>query len=57
MHLGLIKITYNRTPTHFMDDRLVNLGEKVILTLPWQSGAFESATVFFVISLIFAIDC
>ncbi len=37
--------------THFMDDRFVNLGEEVILTLLWQSGASESATVCFVISL------
>ncbi len=51
MHLGIIKITYNRTATHFMDDRFVNLGEEVILTLLWQSGASESATVCFVISL------
>ncbi len=36
---------------HFMDDRFVNLGEEVILTLLWQSGASESATVCFVISL------
>ncbi len=34
-----------------MDDRFVNLGEEVILTLFWQSGASESATVCFVISL------
>ncbi len=34
-----------------MDDRFVNLGEEVILTLQWQSGASESATVCFVISL------
>ncbi len=33
MHLGIIKIIYNRTATHFMDDRFVNLGEEVILTL------------------------
>ncbi len=33
MHLGIIKITYNRTTMHFMDDRFVNLGEEVILTL------------------------
>ncbi len=26
MHLGIIKITYNRTETHFMDDSFVNLG-------------------------------
>ncbi len=39
-----------------MDDRFVNLGEEVILTLLWQSGTSESATVCFVISL-FAIDC
>ncbi len=45
MHLGIIKITYNRTATHFMDDRFVNLGDEVILTLLWQSGASESATV------------
>ncbi len=51
MHLGIIKITYNRTATHFMDDRFVNLGEEVILTLQWQSSASESATVCFVISL------
>ncbi len=36
---------------HFMDDHFVNLGEEVILTLLWQSGASESATVCFVISL------
>ncbi len=36
---------------HFMDDSFVNLGEEVILTLLWQSGASESATVCFVISL------
>ncbi len=36
---------------HFMDNSFVNLGEKVILTLLWQSGASESATVCFVISL------
>ncbi len=48
MHLEIIKITYNRTAMYFMDDRFVNLGDKVILTL-WQSGASESATV---ISLI-----
>ncbi len=28
-----------------MDDRFVNLGEEVILTLLWQSGTSESATV------------
>ncbi len=32
MHLGIIKITYNRTATHFIDDRFVNLGEEVIVT-------------------------
>ncbi len=32
MHLGIIKITYNRTATDFMDDSFVNL-EEVILTL------------------------
>ncbi len=31
--------------THFMDDRFVNLGEEVILTLLWESSASESATV------------
>ncbi len=36
---------------HFMDDRFVNLGDEVILTVLWQSGASESATVCFVISL------
>ncbi len=51
MHLGIIKITYNRTATHFTDDSFVNLGEEVILTLLWQNGASESATVCFVISL------
>ncbi len=51
MYLGIIKITYNRTATHFMDDSFVNLGEEVILILLWQSGASESATVCFVISL------
>ncbi len=51
MQLGFIKITYNRTETHFMDDSFVNLGEEVILTLLWQSGTSESATVCFVISL------
>ncbi len=45
MHLGIIKITYNKTVMHFMDDRFMNLGEEVILTLLWQSGASESATV------------
>ncbi len=34
-----------------MDDSFVNLWEEVILTLQWQSGASESATVCFVISL------
>ncbi len=34
-----------------MDDSFVNLGEEIILTLLWQSGACESATVCFVISL------
>ncbi len=50
MNLGIIKITYNKTATHFMDDSFMNLGDEVILTL-WQSGASESATVCFVISL------
>jgi len=48
MHLWIIKITYNRTATNFMDDRFVNLVEEVILTLLWQSGSSESATVCFV---------
>ncbi len=30
--LGIIKITYNRTATYFMDYSFVNLGEEVILT-------------------------
>ncbi len=30
MHLGIIKITYNRTATHFMDDSFVKLGDEVI---------------------------
>ncbi len=51
MHLGIIKITYNRTVTHFMDKSFVNLGEEVILTLLGQSGTSESATVCFVMSL------
>ncbi len=51
MHLGIIKITYNRTAMHFMDDRFVNLGKEVIFTLLRQSGTSESATVCFVISL------
>ncbi len=34
-----------------MDDSFVNLWEEVILTLLWQSGASESVTVSFVISL------
>ncbi len=50
MQLGIIKITYNRTATHFMDDSFVNLEEEVILTF-LQSGVSESATVSFVISL------
>ncbi len=41
MHLWIIKITYNRTATHFMDDSFVNLGEDVILTLQRQSGAIS----------------
>ncbi len=49
MHLGIIKISYNRTAMHFMDS-FVNLGEEVILTLLWQSGASKSATVCFDIS-------
>ncbi len=35
----------------------VKLGEEIILILLWQSGASESVTVCFVISLILAIDC
>ncbi len=51
MHLGIIKITYNKTAIYFMEDRFVNLGEEIILTLLWQSGSSESATVCFVINL------
>ncbi len=36
------------TATH---GHFVNLGEEVILTLLWQSGSSESATVYFVISI------
>ncbi len=36
-----------------MDDSFVNLGEEVILTLLWQSGASESATICFVISFCY----
>ncbi len=46
MYLGIIKMTYNRTAAHFMDDSFMNLGEEVILTSLWQSGTSESATVF-----------
>ncbi len=46
----IIMITYNRTATHFMDDCFMNLGEEVILTVLWQSGASESASVSIVIS-------
>ncbi len=51
MHLGIIKITYNWTATHFMEDSFVNLGDEVIPTLLWKSGTSESATACFVISL------
>ncbi len=58
MHLGIIKITYKQNSTTQMlsqrilwTDRVVNLGAEVILTLLWQSGTSESATVCFVISL------
>ncbi len=51
MQLEIIKIKYNRTSTHFMDNSFVNLGEEAILTLLWQSGASESETVCFVNSL------
>ncbi len=51
MHLGIIKVTYNRTATHSMDDSFMNLEEEIIPTLLWQSGASESATVYLVISL------
>ncbi len=34
MHLGIIKITYNRTATHFMDDSFVNLGEYGVPFVP-----------------------
>ncbi len=33
MHLGIIKITCNRTAMHFMNGSFVNLGEEVILTV------------------------
>ncbi len=46
MHLGIIKITYNRTAAHYMDDLFVKLGD-FDLTI----CASESATVCFVISL------
>ncbi len=50
--IRIIKIIYNTTATHFMDDRFVNRGEEVILTLLWQSGASESVSeVCFVINL------
>ncbi|XP_052422782.1 ubiquitin-like-conjugating enzyme ATG10 isoform X6 [Carassius gibelio] len=45
MHLGIFKITYNRTATHFMDDCFVNLGEEVILTLLQNSVTSESANM------------
>ncbi len=45
MHLEIINIIYNRVAMHFMDNSIVNLGEEVILTLLWQSGTSESATV------------
>ncbi len=45
MRLGIINIIYNRVATYFMDDSIVNLGEEVILTLQWQSGTSETATV------------
>ncbi len=45
MQLGIIKITYNRTATQFMDNSFVNLGDEVILTFLWQSGTSESATI------------
>ncbi len=43
MHLGIIKITCNRTATHFMDDRF--------MILLWKYVSSESATVCFVIIL------
>ncbi len=36
---------------HFMDENFMNLGEEVTLTLLWQSGASESVTACFVVSL------
>ncbi len=51
MHSGIIKITFNRTATHFMENRFLKLGEEVILTLLWQSGTSESANVCFINSL------
>ncbi len=40
-----------------MDDRFVNLGEEVILTLLWQSGASESDCNVLLLVCVFAIDC
>ncbi len=54
MHLESLRLltTEQHNPDVItMDDSFVNLGEEVILTLLWQSGASESATVCFVISL------
>ncbi len=53
MHLGIIKITFNRTaqPRCYHGWQFRELGKEVILTLLWQSGASESATVCFVLSL------
>ncbi len=34
MHLEIIKITYNKTAKHFMDDRFVNLGEYGVPFVP-----------------------
>ncbi len=47
----IIKITYNRTAQPRCYHSFVDLGEEVILTLLWQSGDSESATVCFVIIL------
>ncbi len=55
MHLGIIKIVYNRKEMHFMDDRLVNLGEEeylTALTIWW----FWISDCKYVLLLVFGID-
>ncbi len=46
-----------RSCEHFMDDSFLNLGEEVILTLLWQSGASESAICFVIISTCYWLLC